>query len=521
MEEYIFGANILENLTTGMYQDSKVIFREYVQNACDQIDKAIRDGLLIKGEEHINIWIEPSSRVISIEDNATGIPSADFERTLGNVADSDKKIGEDKGFRGIGRLCGLAYCKELVFKSTSKGEVIISTLRCNAEKMRELIDENGSGKKHTASDILFAINEFTFEEKAGKDEHWFKVELIGINNSNTDLLDFTQIKEYLSFVSPVPYINTFIFRKEIHKHAEEINYNIDEYNINLNGEQIVKKYKTRFKTSKGEDDIFSVEFKDIRDANGNLLAWTWFGVSKFKAIIKKEYQMRGLRLRKENIQIGDEDALQKLFKQDRGHHYFIGEIFAVDRDLIPNSQRDYFNENEKRNQFELEIQRYFNEELSKIYYDGSAINSAYNKIDMFEKKEKEFKEKDENGVFVDEKHREEELEEINKAKLKAMEAKKEIEKKKEKAEEKGNDVVARLIDRIEDERSKNTVPKEKRTGSEQENPSIRKKNSWRTDKLAAYSKKDRKLISKIFGIIMASTDKETAESIINSIEEGL
>ena len=28
------GKNILENLTTGMYADSKVIYREYVQNAC-------------------------------------------------------------------------------------------------------------------------------------------------------------------------------------------------------------------------------------------------------------------------------------------------------------------------------------------------------------------------------------------------------------------------------------------------------------------------------------------------------
>ena len=46
--------------------------------------------------------------------------------------------------------------------------------------------------------------------------------------------------------------------------------------------------------------------------------------------------MRGLRLRKENIQIGDDDALQKLFKEDRGHHYFIGEVFAISKDLIPN-----------------------------------------------------------------------------------------------------------------------------------------------------------------------------------------
>ena len=44
MKDYVFGANILENLTTGMYQDSKIIYREYIQNACDQVDKAIKDG---------------------------------------------------------------------------------------------------------------------------------------------------------------------------------------------------------------------------------------------------------------------------------------------------------------------------------------------------------------------------------------------------------------------------------------------------------------------------------------------
>ena len=44
------GKNILENLTTGMYHDSKVCYREYIQNACDQIDIAIKQGLLRKEE---------------------------------------------------------------------------------------------------------------------------------------------------------------------------------------------------------------------------------------------------------------------------------------------------------------------------------------------------------------------------------------------------------------------------------------------------------------------------------------
>ena len=92
-QEYIFGANILENLTTGMYQDSKVIYREYIQNACDQIDKAVNSGLLQKGEGVIEIWLDHQSRTISIEDNATGIPAEDFQRVLGNIITDDRAGG--------------------------------------------------------------------------------------------------------------------------------------------------------------------------------------------------------------------------------------------------------------------------------------------------------------------------------------------------------------------------------------------------------------------------------------------
>lgn len=520
MNEYVFGANILENLTTGMYEDSKVIYREYIQNACDQIDKAVREGLLLQSEGYIRIWLDHERRTISIEDNATGIPAADFQKTLGNIADSDKRVGEDKGFRGIGRLCGLAYCKELVFTTTAKGETIVSTMRCNAQKMRELIAANNRGEKHTASDVLHAINKFTREDKADPNEHWFKVELIEINDANTDLLDFAQIKDYLSFVAPVPYINTFMFRSEIHKHAEELNYHIDEYAITLNGEAVVKKYKTNFKTSKGDDEIFSIQFSDIKDSSGNLLAWIWWGVSRFKATIHKDCQMRGLRLRKENIQIGNDDALQKLFKEDRGHHYFIGEVFAVAKDLIPNSQRDYFNENETRNQFERKLKCYFNDELKGIYYSGSAINSAFDKIDTFVKKEAEFKKKEANGVFVDTSHREAELAEIEKAKAKAIDAKIEIERKKQKSNTQDNAIMGKLIERIEKERAQN-LPIITISNSSQPNIIKENKIPWRTDKLSNYSKKERKLISKIFGIIVSIVKKEDAETIIQRIEDEL
>ena len=121
------GKNILDNLTTGMYADSKVIYREYIQNACDQIDIAIREGLLEPKEGLIDIFTDSCKRYISIRDNATGVKSSVFIEDLGDIANSNKEIGKNKGFRGIGRLCGLAYCKTLRFSTSYPGE---SRKRC-------------------------------------------------------------------------------------------------------------------------------------------------------------------------------------------------------------------------------------------------------------------------------------------------------------------------------------------------------------------------------------------------------
>ena len=35
------GKNIIENLTTAMYNNSRIVYREYIQNSADGIDKAV------------------------------------------------------------------------------------------------------------------------------------------------------------------------------------------------------------------------------------------------------------------------------------------------------------------------------------------------------------------------------------------------------------------------------------------------------------------------------------------------
>lgn len=537
MDEYIFGANILENLTTGMYKDSKVIFREYIQNACDQIDKAVELGILSSIKDgQIEIWLDEENRTISIEDNATGIPHKDFRKTLADIADSSKKIGEDKGFRGIGRLCGLAYCRELIFTSKAMGENVTSVMRCDAKKMRELLNRNINGEKFTASEVLNQIYEFEYiQNDEVTSEPLFKVELIDVNEENTELLDFAEVKNYLSFVAPVQYNSTFqnmYYGKTIHDHAKEIGYKIDEYNIYLNKEEICKEYSNKFDTRKGEDEISGVEFKDFYDESGNLIMWLWVGISQFKGIIKKDGKsdvaqkggkMRGIRLRKENIQIGNEDALQKLFTEDRGQHYFIGELFAVSKDLIPNSQRDYFNENAMRVWFEEEVKGYF-KSLHKIYRDSSNFRNALKNAEKPEKLKSEHQKKE----YIDEIEESKAIEEIKKAEDQANEEKKKIERLKKQAVENTEfgsmwSKVAYGIEKeynsIENE-SNTQVPAPVITSIDlSEDNTIQEKSAYRLDKLSQLNEREREIVKRICRIIKDNTDDKTAEIIISKIEE--
>ena len=87
---------------------------------------------------------------------------------------------------------------------------------------------------------------------------------------------------------------------------------------------------------KNYDEISRLEFKDFRTTDGELIAWMWVGLSRFEKQIPKVNAMRGLRVRSSNIQLGNDDTLQDLFKENRGNYYFVGEVFAVSKNLIPN-----------------------------------------------------------------------------------------------------------------------------------------------------------------------------------------
>lgn len=518
----VIGKNILENLTTGMYYDSKVIYREYIQNACDQIDKAEKQGILQKGEGMVDIDIDVRSRCITITDNATGISKSLFRSQLGDIANSDKVRGEDKGFRGIGRLCGLAYCRTLTFCTTAKGENVKSIMMIDAKKMREMLS---SPVKYSVDDILEEITSYD-EKPADPDEHSFVVQLQKINAENTDLLDKDKVSEYLSFVAPVPFNSKFRHRNKIYDHAQELNYHIDEYRIFVGGNQLFKEYGMRLYekgNSSGHkqayDEIRDVTFHEIRKDN-ELVAWMWYGLYQFdRAIPKKENPMYGFRVRQSNIQIGSNTVIAHFFKEERGNSYFVGEIYAVHKELTPNSQRDNFNETPIRIFYEDELRRYCHEVLHKLYNMANNVKKNYKRLMEYNAVVEEYAAKSETG-FIDD-HEKIELEnKLSAAEKKKEDAKKAIERLPTISEvgNNPNAIVQRAIKESFDR--KNTAKKV--AEAERKHANLHKsepKSKYFTDSLSKLDKSKRKLIAQIMGIVSKHTDEATLNKIKADIEK--
>ena len=113
------GKNVIENLTTAMYEDLRIIYREYIQNAADSIDKAIAQKLITPEEARIDIEIDAKQRTITVVDNGVGISCSNFKEVMSRIADSEKDRSEEKGFRGIGRLGGISSCETLRFSCSA------------------------------------------------------------------------------------------------------------------------------------------------------------------------------------------------------------------------------------------------------------------------------------------------------------------------------------------------------------------------------------------------------------------
>ena len=352
-----------------------------------------------------------------------------------------------------------------------------------------MLDEKG----RFVGDVLEETFTFSAKEGAEKDAHFFKVEMQDVSKEGEALLDKERIHEYLSLVAPVPFDGNFYQRNKIYDYARKKNYPLDEYRIILNATPISKAYRTNYLNGSKKDSIRDVSFRELKGKDGKILAWLWYALTGFLgSITGKDRSLSEIRLRSGNIQIGDEDALRRFFKEERFSGYVIGELHVLPTaGLRPNARRDYFNSS------------------AEAWYEHTK--------------------KVEGRLFLDEQEREENAADLEIKKKNAEDARNKLESIKTMGTQDGISAVDTARSRIaaarlEELSTTKSKPEGKVAGAV---PSASVKTqrhpTYRTDKLSTLSKKERKLVDTVYRAVKEELkdDKEMMERVISAIEAAL
>lgn len=299
-----------------------------------------------------------------------GLPSDQAVKALLDIGNSSKLHTINRGFRGIGRLAGLSYCNRLTFQSSYKGENKRIDVSFDCYKLRQLLIP-GQYNEYDLSNVLSEVTEINEYNESIK-KHYFNVILEDVQDVE-GILNIREIKDYISQVAPVPYdpIN-FKWGKELKDKLKNLGYLIGEYNIYIKEveqeqeEQIFKVCKDNFladKVKRINDSIKQLNIHEIKNNNGEIQAYLWYAETNFFGTILDE-SMKGIRLRKGNILVGDKSTLNHIFKEDRFNGWFQGEVFVVDPNIIPNARRDDFEKNSNYSNLLSELSK-IGERLSK------------------------------------------------------------------------------------------------------------------------------------------------------------
>lgn len=331
----LIGNGIISLVTVGLYDDPLAVYREYIQNAADAFAASGRSG------GHVHVLIDPAGARLRIRDYGPGLSYSESVRRLLPIARSDKIPGDDRGFRGIGRLAALAFAESVAFVTRSRSDTSVTRVVWDGVKLRERLLRGDTVETAIRDSVDIGTD-------AGDDypDHFFDVEVAGVaRHFASVILNRERVRDYIGEVCPVPMSTEFPFVSSIDTVFAETASPL-ELRVTLEGETapVTRRYGGGIVFSSGREDEFR-DFEAIRipSADGNrLAALGWIAHSSYVGVIPKGMGVRGIRVRAGNIQVGDESVFDSLFPEDRFNRWCVGEIHVLDSRILTNARRDYF-----------------------------------------------------------------------------------------------------------------------------------------------------------------------------------
>ena len=366
----LVGADILNLVTTGMYHTPLAIYREYIQNCADAIE-----GSTWSDRGRVEISINAAERNVKIRDNGPGLTHTEAKRELIPIARSRKRRGVDRGFRGIGRLSGLAFADRVTFRTRARGTQPVTEITWDGSTLRA----NAVGGADPGQIIQNCVGVSRIEGTTWPDR-FFEVQIEHVaRHAAGQILNRGAVRRYIGEVCPVPMSEDFPFAQEVE------NLFVDgcqpltlEVMLEGESEPIRRRHGAGLKFSDDRTDRF-VEIQPLRIPaadNDSNAAIGWVAHSSYLGAIPKALGVRGIRLREGNIQIGGDDVFDPLFPEERFNRWCVGELHVLDQRLLPNGRRDYFEPSPHMRQIENHLESIIQRIVTRCRHASTARNKV-------------------------------------------------------------------------------------------------------------------------------------------------
>jgi hypothetical protein len=342
-ESPAIGKDLLELLSSAMYENPLTLYREFVQNAADSIDEAVASGVLAPDEALIEVSIDPASREIRIRDNGAGISAETFAARMCSVGSSTKRGTEARGFRGVGRLSGLAYAQRVTFRSRASSEEGVREISWDCRKLRTGLKDD---KQTTLSEFIEEITDIQ-DLDGDWPERFFEVELSGVVRYGDDRLVRPEaVSDYLAQVAPIPLSPEFALAADIDDWLDPVTPS-GKLRLTINGsDPIFRPYRDIIDVErKPTVQLRSLETFEVPAIDGGIAARGWIAHHEYNGAIPDAALVKGLRVRVGNIQVGSSTVLEEIFPEPRFGSWGVGEVHIFDKRIVPNGRRDGFEQN--------------------------------------------------------------------------------------------------------------------------------------------------------------------------------
>ena len=333
--ELVVGGDILRLVTTGMYNDPLVLYREYLQNAADSLSS------LGSGDGTVTINIDPLGSQVTIMDNGTGLSPDDAAQRLVAVGGSAKDGAIDRGVHGIGRLSALAFAQSICFTTRARASENVTQVTWDGKALRkaelERMDAIGAVKACTSLRSLSGD---------GWPERFFQVTVDRVaRHASSTLLNKDAVRRYISEVCPVPLASSFPFAEDVGRFLSTYT---DYFTLDVRLDETDERIERPFDEAIPLTDSYAARFERLEERlvpkidGDDPAAVLWLAHTPYAGSIPRRLGVRGLRARAGNIQIGGDDIFSHLFLETRFNGWCVGEVHVVDSRIVPNARRDYF-----------------------------------------------------------------------------------------------------------------------------------------------------------------------------------